>query len=136
LLGADPAALAASDNQARALTALTDPDAAAVSQAAAIRLGTAPGDTLRLTFADGATAPLRIAAVSPDKVVPADLLADGATLRAQRPGRPGLGGSVARSSARRLGLCRLDVGGAARPTAGRVWRPVLGGAARSPASRV
>ncbi|MFI6072784.1 FtsX-like permease family protein [Actinoplanes sp. NPDC051343] len=86
LMGADPAALAAADNRARALIALHSPDTAAVSQAAATRLTLAEGSTLRLTFADGTTTPLRIALVLPDNVVPADLLVDRATLRSHDPG--------------------------------------------------
>jgi putative ABC transport system permease protein len=85
LLGADPAALAAADNRAHALTALTTPDAAAVSQATATRLAATPGGTLRLTFADGTTMSLRVAAVLPDNVVPADVLVDRATLRSHDP---------------------------------------------------
>jgi putative ABC transport system permease protein len=86
LLGVDPAALAAADNRARTLTDLQGPDAAAVTQATATRLGLARGATLRLTFADGTTAPVHIATVLPDNVVPADLLLNRATLRAHDPG--------------------------------------------------
>jgi putative ABC transport system permease protein len=85
-LGIDPAALAATDKRARALTALNSSDAAAVTHAAATRLGLAVGGTLRVTFADGTTAPLRIATVVPDGIVPAELLLDRATLRAHDPG--------------------------------------------------
>jgi putative ABC transport system permease protein len=85
-IGVDPAALAAADRRARVLTALRGPDAAAVTQAAATRLGLAPGGTLPLTFADGTTVRVRVAAVLPDNVVPADVLLDRATLRAHDPG--------------------------------------------------
>jgi putative ABC transport system permease protein len=86
VLGVDPAALAAADNRARALTVLNAPDAAAVTRAAATRLGLGAGGTVRLTFADGRALPLRIVAVLPDNVVAADLLIDRATLRAHDPG--------------------------------------------------
>jgi putative ABC transport system permease protein len=86
LLGADPAKLAAANNRARTLTALTGPDDAALSQATATRLGLASGSTLRLTFADGTTAPVRIVTVLPDNVIPADVLVNRAGLRAHDPG--------------------------------------------------
>lgn len=86
LLGADPAALAAANNRARALTALKGSDAAALSQAAATRLGLTSGGTLPLTFADGTTTPVHIATVLPDNVIPADVLVDRTTLRAHDPG--------------------------------------------------
>jgi putative ABC transport system permease protein len=101
-LGVDPAALAATDKRARALTELNGSDAAAVTQAAATRLGLAAGGTLWVTFADGTTARLHIATVVPDGIVPAELLLDRATLRAHDPGAltsavllPGAPGPVA-----------------------------------------
>jgi putative ABC transport system permease protein len=86
LLGVDPAAFAAADRRARALTALSGPSSAAVTQGAATRLGLAPGGTIRLTFADGTTVPLHIATVVPDGVALTDLVLDRSTLRAHDPG--------------------------------------------------
>jgi putative ABC transport system permease protein len=58
------------------------------SQAAQLRagrLGRGNGDTVTVTFADGTEAPLRIVAVVPDGVAPAEFLLTRATVRAHDP---------------------------------------------------
>jgi putative ABC transport system permease protein len=81
VLGVDPSA----GDRVHGLATPSEPDAAVLTRATATRLGLAPGGTLKLTFADGATVPLRVTTVVSDGLVQTDLLVNRATLRAHDP---------------------------------------------------
>jgi putative ABC transport system permease protein len=62
-----------------------DPDAVAVSEAAAAQYGWSTGAVLRLTFADGSATSVRVSAILPDADLPSPVLLPRATVRAHDP---------------------------------------------------